>query len=61
MEILLIFLYAVLGYWATGKTIYAKKICVGMLSDIFMTRLILGVLFGFILIPIALVWQVLQM
>lgn len=60
MEILLIFIYAILGYWAVGTTIYSNKVHIGTLSEIFLTRLILGVLLGFILIPIALVRKVLH-
>ena len=54
MPILLI-VYMVLGYWATGKTIYADKILIGKGNVIFMQRLIMGTLLGLILIPIALV------
>lgn len=48
-------LYFILGYWATGQTIYRNKILIGDLGNIFMQRLILGALLGWILIPIALI------
>lgn len=54
METILILAYVVLGYWAVGKTIYANKIRMGTLSNIFLTRFILGCLLGWILIPFAL-------
>lgn len=48
-------LYIIAGYWATGKTIYANKIIVHTFGALFLQRLILGVLLGWILIPIALI------
>lgn len=53
MEIIVLCVYAAAGYWATGKTIYANKILIGAGSDIFLQRLIMGILLGWILIPIA--------
>ena len=53
-EGIIILVYAALGYWACGKTIFANKIRIGTASDLFLQRLILGVLLGWILIPIAL-------
>lgn len=52
---MLLVVYMILGYWATGKTIYANKILIGTGSAIFLQRLITGFLFGFILIPIAVI------
>jgi hypothetical protein len=42
-----------LSYWAVGQTIYANKIQIGPMKDIFLTRFVLGVLLGLILIPVA--------
>ena len=53
--VLLFIAYMVAGYWATGKTIYADKILVGTWNGIFMQRVIWGTLFGWALIPWALV------
>lgn len=50
---ILVLVYMVAGYWATGKTIYANKILIG--TDIFMHRVTMGVILGWILIPIALI------
>lgn len=60
MELLLIILYVILGYWAVGKTIYSKTIFLGNLKDMFLTRFILGALFGFVLIPVAIVRKLLH-
>lgn len=54
MDILWI-IYMVLGYWATGRTIYRNRILIGTTNGIFLNRLILGFLLGPILIPIAII------
>lgn len=51
----LFLLYAALGYWATGVTIYANKIVIHALGELFIQRLIFGVFLGWILIPVALI------
>ena len=43
---ILFFVYMALGYWATGRTIYANSILIGKGNTIFMRRLIMGTLFG---------------
>jgi hypothetical protein len=53
MEMVVFFVYCVLSYWAVGQTIYANKIQIGSMKDIFLTRFVLGVLLGLILIPVA--------
>lgn len=50
-----IIIYMVLGYWATGKTIYANKVMLGTWNGIFMRRLCMGTLLGWILIPLAII------
>lgn len=60
MESILFILYVVLGYWAVGKTIYANKIRIGTTKDLFLTRCILGILLGMVLIPIAIIRKVLH-
>lgn len=47
-------IYMALGYWATGKTIYANKLMVGTWNGIFLQRVIMGTLLGVVLIPVAL-------
>ena len=53
MEMIIILAYCALGYWAAGQTIYANKIQIGTMQDIFLTRFLVGVLLGLILIPVA--------
>lgn len=53
MDGILGLIYIVLGYWAMGGTVYANKIRIGTLGDLFFYRLFLGVILGWILIPIA--------
>ena len=60
METILILAYVVLGYWAVGRTIYANKIRMGTFNNLFLTRLILGCLLGWILIPVALIRTLLR-
>lgn len=49
----MIIVYLILGYWATGQTIYRNKILLGTANGIFLHRLTLGFVLGFILIPVA--------
>lgn len=52
---MLIILYIILGYWATGKTIYANKVMIGSWGGIFLTRFAFGFFLGWALIPWALI------
>jgi len=38
---------------AAGQTIYANKIQIGTMKNIFLNRLVVGILLGVILIPVA--------
>ena len=49
----LVILYMVLGYWAAGQTIYANMIRIGSWDKLFLNRLVMGFILGWILIPIA--------
>ncbi len=51
---ILVIIYMVLGYWATGKTIYANSVLIGTWTGIFIRRFIMGTLLGWVLIPVAL-------
>ena len=53
MDVVIIVLYMALGYWAAGKTVYANKIRIGTMQNLFIQRLTLGLLLGWVLIPIA--------
>lgn len=52
---MLIFLYMLIGYWATGRTIYRNRILIGTIEGIFLERVITGFLLGWILIPWAII------
>ncbi len=56
---ILLFIYMALGYWATGRTIYANKILIGAGNTIFLQKVIMGTLFGWALIPIAIIKMIL--
>lgn len=58
-DVILVFIYMAAGYWATGQTIYANKILIGTASNIFLQRVILGAVFGIILIPVAIIKNIL--
>ena len=51
---ILLILYVVLGYWATGKTIFHNKIVIHEAGGLALQRLGWGVVLGWILIPVAL-------
>lgn len=55
MEILIVIVYMAAGYWAVGKTIYANKIVFGTWDGIFMQRVVLGFVIGWLLIPVAII------
>lgn len=58
MDIIIIVVYAALGYWVAGKTVYANKIRIGTWDNLFFTRLVVGILLGWILIPVALIKKI---
>ena len=55
-----VLIYMALGYWAVGKTIYRNKIIVTTYFNWFFSKLILGMLFGFVLIPWAIITTILE-
>lgn len=49
-------IYIALGYWATGKTTHANKIFMGYgIGELFFERLLWGFIFGWALIPVAII------
>lgn len=52
---ILIVLYMVLGYWAAGKTVYRNYIMIGDIHSITAKKFATGFVFGWILIPIAII------
>ena len=57
---ILILVYFVAGYWAAGQTIYANKIRIGTFKDLVLTRIIVGALLGWVLIPVAIIKKVIS-
>lgn len=51
----LFIIYLILGYWAAGKTIYSNYIMIGTLNSIVCKKIAVGMMFGWILIPIAII------
>ncbi|MFR7358622.1 MAG: hypothetical protein ACLUTV_06025 [Dorea longicatena] len=51
---MLFIIYLILGYWATGKTVYANKVLISIKPGaIFFQKLAVALLLGWILIPVA--------
>ena len=55
MGTIILIAYMWAGYWATGKTIYANSMLIGTWNGIFLKRVIMGTILGWILIPLALI------
>ncbi len=56
MMVVIFIIYAVAGYWATGKTIYANKIIIEHKpGSFFVSRVCWGMCAGIILIPWAII------
>ena len=53
-------LYVILGYWATGKTIFANKVIIHSFGALFVARVVLGAALGVVLIPIAILRTILH-
>lgn len=52
---MILIIYMILGYWAAGRTVYANKVLIGNDTAIFGRRLCVGMLFGWALIPWAII------
>ncbi len=50
---MLLIIYAILGYWAAGYTVYSNYVMIGTMGSIMSKKLVVGVMFGWILIPVA--------
>lgn len=55
-----IIVYLILGYWATGQTIYRNKILFGTANGIFLHRVIIGAILGMVLIPVAIILWIIR-
>ena len=52
---MLLVIYMIAGYWATGRTIYRNRVIITTHFNWFFSRLIWGTFLGFILIPWAII------
>lgn len=58
---ILFIIYAALGYWAAGVVFFNNKVVIETaLGQLFMTKLIIGILLGIFIIPIAIIKRVLS-
>ena len=57
MELLFI-IYVIAGYWAAGVVFYENKIVIHTFGALFFRKVMLGMILGFILIPIAIIKRV---
>ena len=53
--VIIFIIYVILGYWATGRTIYRNVVLIYDQRGFFMKRLAWGMLGGWLLIPWALI------
>lgn len=56
---MLFVIYMVLGYWAVGRTLYRNYAMFGSMTSIVCKKLVVGVVLGWILIPIAIIRAIL--
>ena len=54
----MIIIYVILGYWATGVVLYENKIVIYTEGSLFMKKLIYGLIFGWLFIPLAILKRV---
>lgn len=52
---LLVFIYWAAGYWAAGVVVFENKIVIHTFGALFMQKCILGLLLGWLFIPIAII------
>ncbi|WP_040658734.1 hypothetical protein [Oscillibacter ruminantium] len=57
MDLILLLLYFWAGYWAAGLVLFYNKIVIGGIGALFLQRLAFGAIFGWALIPIALIMK----
>ena len=56
---ILFIIYAIVGYWAAGVVFYNNKFVVQtMLGQLFMTKLVIGILLGIVIIPVAIIKRI---
>ena len=55
LQLILFIVYIAAGWWAANRTVYANRVIFGQYSTIMMQKFIVVLLFGWALIPIALI------
>ncbi len=55
---MLFIIYAALGFWAAGVVLYENKIIITTSSELFTRKLVYGILFGWLFIPIAIIKRI---
>ena len=56
---ILFIIYAIAGYWAAGVVFYNNKFVVQtMLGQLFMIKLVIGLLLGIVIIPVAIIKRI---
>ena len=55
---MLFIIYAALGFWASGVVLYENKIIITTSSELFTRKLVYGILFGWLFIPIAIIKRI---
>ncbi len=53
-----VIIYVILGYWAAGVVIYENKIVIRKIGELFVEKLLFGAVFGWALIPIAILKRI---
>lgn len=55
LQSILFFVYIAAGWWAANRTVYANRVIFGEYLTIMMQKFIVVLLFGWVLIPVALI------
>lgn len=57
MDLIILLIYLWAGYWAAGLVLFYHKIVIGGVGALFLQKLAFGAVFGWALIPIALIMK----
>lgn len=52
---MILLIYLVAAYWATNRTVFANRITIGGIGDVFLYKMCIATIFGIVLIPVAVV------
>ena len=59
METILVVIYIAAGIWAANRTVYANKILFGSIMNIWLRKFMVALVFGWALIPVAVIKMIL--